>query len=146
MLGAGKPPPIPQPGRKKWWKKKALLLPQKPWCEEQSAIPGSESKPKLSNHTQVFFFLLEPKAVPVRLYICSLINIGDFLVFFFRGEKWRSRQQHVKYLAKCFFYIACRQLGIFAGYKQLHTYIPPSTYCFHFFCRLPAKHRHPLKL
>lgn len=28
--------------------------------------------------THIFFFV-EPKAVPVRLYICSLINIGDFV-------------------------------------------------------------------
>lgn len=55
MLGAGKPSSIPQAGRKKWWKKKALHLPQKPWCEQQLAIPGSESKLKLSNHTLFFF-------------------------------------------------------------------------------------------
>lgn len=50
--------------------KKALHLPQKPWCEQQSAIPGSESKPKLSNHT--YFFLCGAKSCSCQaIYLLS---------------------------------------------------------------------------
>jgi len=74
-------------------------------CEQPSAFLGSASKPKQTEQSHTFF-LAEPRAVPVMLCICSLINVAYRC--FFSEENRRNRQQHVKYFANNFLYVARR--------------------------------------
>lgn len=77
MLGPGKPSSIPQAGRKKKVGKK-LYISHKNLGVNSSQRFQAQNPNQNWAITHIFFFV-EPKAVPVRLYICSLINIGDFV-------------------------------------------------------------------